>query len=539
MLLGIIKDQTNNIEYYIDTEKKDKYYEISVTKVTNNNSKLLSKEEIRNLLKTIFSSKLTYKEKYNDYDVYLDEANNKRYFKNGIENLFMFIENNGIDAICCFEKINKKPRSKAIKIITSTIVFEMILSSIALIPVAGDIQIRTGIDTAISAINTLDSNEIINTINASKYISEEDKEILCNEAYFNYVLEYAKPMRYYAIRKNIEELKIVPYNEDSVKNADGYVDPLHPSVIYVLENNMNDKSFYKHIITHEFIHLTQAPSYAYIREACTEIAYVEFYNLPIVAYQDCVKRVKVLMEIIGPEPVSEYTIQGDSNKFAKTIQKYLTPEETYQFLNVLNMSSTAIVDPNTDMESVHKKVDGYLAKMYYNKTGKDISEDAMINKIYENGATLRYYFNNQNPTYKSDFMLSSEKVLIEEVDLSEVVKSGNVDTYKYTVFEKDKDGNNKPVAKETEDFSTIPLNDTHQIVITYKDNTIGYVSYNEKEGKWEPVNHYRFEKKYEPSIEKKFPDQVRKFSNNTNKELQIMIDEGINYEIDASEAKLI
>lgn len=537
MLLGIIKDQTNNIEYYIDSENKDKYYEISVTKVTNNTSQLLSKEEIRSLLKTIFSSKLTYKEKYNDYDVYLDEANNKRYFKNGIENLFMFIENNGIDAISCFEKIDKKPRSKAIKMITSTIVLEMIISSIALIPLAGDVQIRTGIDTAISAINTLETDEIINTINSSKYLSEEDKETLCNEAYFNFVLEYSGPMRYYAIRKNIEELRIVPYEDNRVKNADGYVDPLHPSVIYVSEKNMNDKKYYKHIITHEFIHLTQANSYSYLREACDEIAFIEFYNSPIVAYQDQIKRAKTLMEIIGPEPVIEYVYNGDVKKFAAAVQKYLTPEETNQLLNLFNLPSTSIVDPNSDIQIRNKAIDSYLAKMYYNKTGKNMSDDAMINKIYENGATLRYYFNNQNPTYNSDFVISSEKVLIEKVDMSEIANSDKVERFEYTLREEDKDGKLKLKSKETKDFSTIPFDDINQINVKYKDNTIGYIQ-KTKDG-WGQVNHYKIEKQYEPSIAKKFPNQVRDFSKGQNKELQIMIDEGINYEVNESEAKLM
>ena len=70
MLLGIIRDKTNNIEYHIDSETKDNYTELSITRVDNDTIRLLSKEEFLNLLQTIFSSKLTYKEKYKDYDIF-------------------------------------------------------------------------------------------------------------------------------------------------------------------------------------------------------------------------------------------------------------------------------------------------------------------------------------------------------------------------------------------------------------------------------------------------------------------------------------
>ena len=152
MLLGIIKDETNNIEYYIDSENKENYSELSITRVDSTTTRLLSKDEFLNLLKTIFSSKLTYKEEYKDYSVYLDEANNKRYFKNGREDLFMFLENNGVSAINYFEKESKKPKSKIYNVVVANIVFSLILSSTALIPLAGDMQLRQRADITISSI---------------------------------------------------------------------------------------------------------------------------------------------------------------------------------------------------------------------------------------------------------------------------------------------------------------------------------------------------------------------------------------------------
>ena len=181
MLLGIIKDETNNIEYYIDSENKDNYSELSITRVDSTTTRLLSKEEFSNLLKTIFSSKLTYKEEYKDYRVYLDEANNKRYFKNGREDLFMFLENNEDDDFDDdFEKESKKPKSKIYNVVVANIVFSLILSSTALIPLTGDMQLRQRADITISSIIPLSAEELSNTIRSSKHLTEEQK----NQVYF-------------------------------------------------------------------------------------------------------------------------------------------------------------------------------------------------------------------------------------------------------------------------------------------------------------------------------------------------------------------
>ena len=82
MLIGIIKNETNNTSYYMHLDKQDNYNELSIIETTKDTIRALNELEAISLIKTILSSKLTYKEKYNDYDVYTDESNNKRYFKN-------------------------------------------------------------------------------------------------------------------------------------------------------------------------------------------------------------------------------------------------------------------------------------------------------------------------------------------------------------------------------------------------------------------------------------------------------------------------
>ena len=55
MLLGIINDTTNKNNYYINYKDN----EVNIVKVNNNSINSLDKEEIRSLIKTLLSSKLT------------------------------------------------------------------------------------------------------------------------------------------------------------------------------------------------------------------------------------------------------------------------------------------------------------------------------------------------------------------------------------------------------------------------------------------------------------------------------------------------
>ena len=97
MLVSIIKEQMNN--YYINLEDKGDRKIISIIKSNNKDTKYIKKDEAINLLKRILSTKLTFLRKEDEYDVYVDEVDNKRYFKNGKENYVLFFINNGINAI--------------------------------------------------------------------------------------------------------------------------------------------------------------------------------------------------------------------------------------------------------------------------------------------------------------------------------------------------------------------------------------------------------------------------------------------------------
>ena len=511
MLLGIIKDITNNIEYYINSDKKDNLSEITFIMIKENTIKALSKEEIQKLLKTIFSSKLTYKEKYNDYDVYLDEANNKRYFKNGTENLFMFLENNGVSAINCLEKISKKGKSKRYNIIVSAIVFNMILSSTTLIPFAGDIQIRENIDTTISSIMPITTNELVNAIKTSQHLTDEEKGILCNEDYFNFLLEYSDSNRNYNLRQNLNSINVEYFDSSSQSNADGYTDPLHPNTIYILNKHTDDNELVYAILIHEFIHLTQNNNlYSYIKESSDEIIKDEFYKKDIIAYSECVKRTKILMEIIGPEPVIECNFSSSSESFTNAVKEYLPEDEANDLLYLLRTPASTINDPNFDSESLNAQIDKYLAKMYKNKTGNDIKDDILIRSIYNNIAKNRVYFNQSLENYNKDFAFSADRKLIGILNTSEVINSDEVEYFEYLYPQMigNYDASVKHNLYKTTDFATIPEKDSLQVRVYFKDGTYGSMSYSEEENSWSDINHYEIIHPFEPSIPKKFPEQV-------------------------------
>lgn len=89
MINAIIRIEKNN--YYLTINNDS----ISIILANNNETRVLSKEESEDLINSLFESILVFKERVNNYDIYIDEVGNKRYFKDNKEDLLMFFKNNG------------------------------------------------------------------------------------------------------------------------------------------------------------------------------------------------------------------------------------------------------------------------------------------------------------------------------------------------------------------------------------------------------------------------------------------------------------
>ena len=102
MIILKILGKTGIYNFYSDNKS---FY---VTHTNKERIRTLKKDEICRLMDNIFSSEMRYSHDENGYQIYLDAANNKRYFKNGKEDLIKFLYNNGTTSICfSIEKDNQ------------------------------------------------------------------------------------------------------------------------------------------------------------------------------------------------------------------------------------------------------------------------------------------------------------------------------------------------------------------------------------------------------------------------------------------------
>ena len=271
---------------------------------------------------------------------------------------------------------------------------------------------------------------------------------------------------------------------------------------------------YKDVITHEYVHLTQdINQYIYIEEACAEIVEYEFFNQPCNGYSDMVKRVKTLMEIIGPQPIIDCNFKGDTRSFEESIRKYLSEEDTYRLLVLFTTTAQDQYKTSDSANANNKEIDKLLSKMYTNKTGKSITEDKMIMKINSGSTNSRIYFNPNHEDYDKDYQIVTERKLEEEANIDDVKKSGMVEFYTVTTKEAKKTGDTTKYTYETTqttDFDSITTDKLSYVIINFKDGRTGNLTFNKETNEWNKVQIYgKTIIEYEPSIAKKFPDQAQ------------------------------
>ena len=200
MLIGTINKGYEQIHI------KEYNGKVSFIKV-NDKVSCLTKEEALDVLKDIFNTNnLKYLESNNEYDIYLDLANNKRYFKNGIEDFRMFYDNNGQSAILYSKGSNFKDAiEKTFQIfLTIGIYIPIILTSDG---IDNFLVNYKNINNSTGIIEEIDNSDIASTITEEipdyeytydieqikKYImesdglSEFDKKNIYNEEYLNFL----------------------------------------------------------------------------------------------------------------------------------------------------------------------------------------------------------------------------------------------------------------------------------------------------------------------------------------------------------------
>ena len=204
--------------------------------------------------------------------------------------------------------------------------------------------------------------------------------------------------------KDTEKLEFIPEELVSSNNLNEEEKSLirNENLIESIDELNIDRNYY------EYIHLLQANcDYTILTDGSAEITCEEFFNCQKHAYPLEVRYTKILMEIIGPEPIWRYNFEENSQALEEAIKPYLEDGEYKNLMQILNT--------NTEVFPNHlENLNNLLKKLYYNKYGKAIYEDDHLKALLTYRETLptledelyynRSYFNEEkmNQVYNKE-----------------------------------------------------------------------------------------------------------------------------------------
>jgi len=410
MLIGTINKGYEQIHI------KENNGEFSFIKVSDKVS-CLTKEEALNVLKDIFNTfNLKYLESNNEYDIYLDLANNKRYFKNGIEDFQMFYNNNGEPAVLYSNGI--KEALQRIFYITTIIgtTIPLILTSDGINNFLVNYTNANASDNKV-IVEQVDNSDLVSTITdeipdyeyvndieqvknyimQSKGLSDFDKQNIYNEEYLKFLFSITdEQSKLYDFSEKMKDINVVTFKEESdetYERAEGYYME-NTNTIHLLETLSDNLKDYASVENHEFIHLTQASlQYRYICEALAEMLSNEFYGTEIDSYIRPIENTKILIEVIGPDAVLNAAFNHDTTKFENAITEYLNEEDTEILFKLLN--TTAMYGENANV--IDDGIETLIKKMLAKKVNNDVDQIDLITEASKN--KNKFYFNNNHENY--------------------------------------------------------------------------------------------------------------------------------------------
>lgn len=478
MFLAHISIKNNDDNYYFNSNLSGNSRFIYVTNVNHGKMSIVKYEKARDLLNSIFKQKMEYQESVNGYDIYVDNNKYKRFFKGNNEDSSLFFYNNGVD-------VTGYKGEKSIKSILKAFSFILAGGIATLYTTAHGLHTMQNFDKLTEQgyvyteepknnyYSEVDLNQIKKYIYDSEYLTQKEKDILYNEDLLNLALKYSDESRkIYELNNRFEKIYIRSYSGEGMEEFSGF---------YTCENYVNildlfnrHQKVYYEILQHEYIHLLQNLTYIYIMEGGCGILNQEFYNTETLDYENNAKRLKVLMEIIGPDPILQCMFNSTSTMLEDTIYKYLGEEKSVEFLTIMAAS-----DWRKD-EEVHKKIDSFLAEIYYNKYHKSINDDELIQKIY-NGEVERYYFNDKAEQFYTAVGLDAVETTTEKVDDPIAFLYDTLDENKYKLeyldVEYTKDQYEKLKNKKNfQEFINLAYKVDYEVTI-YNENEKSYKTY--------------------------------------------------------------
>lgn len=402
MHVGTIRIKDNLI--YIDIINN----KMSCYQIKKGQKQTIDENIIINIIKNIITChkpKLLYKD---NYEVYLDEETNfKHFYKNNKEDYLKFFLENGQEAILFNEKGNNKYTVK--RFIIKGI--EIYCLSMLFITVASVGLTLYKINETSTATETLTNNTTYSTpeeylnasffkdwINNSTNLTQNEKQILINEKLFSDLSQtLITSDRVFSLELKLNNINVA-YGKDDIpsNNILGWYNPLIPNKINVVNEGDIPTTI------HEFIHLLQDDNkYSYIREASATLISNEYYYVNLEAYSDAITRIKLLMELIGPETIWNLNFSGSVQEFENTIKQILPENEANELLELFTANPGLLTPAKRD--EINKKIDTYLNKMYtiLNPESKEtldfLSKNAKTYYLYSNENIFNHnYFNIKN-----------------------------------------------------------------------------------------------------------------------------------------------
>ena len=395
MFLGLIKRK--GIDYHLKLNKTNNLNELSFIKVSNNGISSLEYEQAKNLLKEVFTSELTFKTAYNGYDIYLDNNHYMRFFKDNKEDFKLFYKNNGAEATDYNSTHPVKSIIKVFSFVAAGVTSLLFVNPQGISVIQNFDSLEQQGITYVDDVNLdyyaqVDLSRIKEYIVCSEGLSQEDKKTIYNEDLINKALEYSSESRLlYDFNDRFKDINIKDYPTEVNPGTDGFYDC--SNTLHILDSITPESKRYKPTVIHEFIHLLQVPSeYNYIKEGCTEILSIEYFDVSWedIGYKRQVKTLRYLMEIIGPEPIMKLCFsENGSIAFEEEIKKLLDEKDATEFLSLLK--GYDFCDPEKG-EDINNKVYEYIRQMYYNKNGYVMSEQFSDTITNPEITPNRFYF---------------------------------------------------------------------------------------------------------------------------------------------------
>lgn len=391
---ALIKNVDGSIDYIKMIDNKLVGLNFSESGVKNSNI-----EELISFFKSfLYNKDCIFIGYYMNYEIHYDKKTQLKHFiKDGIENFELLFQFNGIDAIHYDGprlEVHKNKKDIIKEYIINGVICVIYLSSALNFINSSLSNLHYDVNTTSYSVHhvsksNVDEYDKIDYKQALEFIKNssldsESKEYLMNEELLQDIFKYYKdtPLEYTANLK-FKDLQIISYEEVQEKYKSlkleewsaGSYSYLYPNKLFI--RNMTIDQSYLHAIAHEFVHLLQAEGlpYRYLVESNAELVASEYFDFQPSSYSFAVDNLKLLIEIVGPEPIMKLIFSGDDKQLLEIFKNNLSSSDYNKLINSLCTKAGVFRDNNAE---VHSEVRELLCKMYKSINNKDIREDTNI-----------------------------------------------------------------------------------------------------------------------------------------------------------------